>query len=108
MKLKCIIKRILRQEHICRHCINKGRVVYYVRGLGKRSYVTKYTLAGKPYIIEDIGWFVNAFYDSSFYKSTEILCDFSLMDAGIIPNHYNSHRSFIKKVNADNYLKECL
>lgn len=105
MKLKCIIKRILRQEHICRHCMKKGMVVYRVIGLGKRSYIEKHTLTNKPHMVKDIGWFIKTIRGLLHEKW---VTDFSLMDAGIIPNHYNSHRSFIKKVNADRYLKYCL
>ena len=102
INIKCAIKRILRQEHICRHCMKKGMVVYYVLGLGRVSFIEKYTLTSKPYET-NISWFVNAKRESSEYPT-----DFSLKDAGIIKNSYNNHRSFIKKENADKYLKECL
>ena len=106
MNIKCIKKRILRQEHICRHCMKKGMVVYYVHSLGSKSYITEYILTNKPH--KNINfWFVSAKYLSSI-SDEYIVTEFSLRDAGIIKNNYNSHRSFIKKANADKYLRECL
>ena len=103
-KLICFIKRMFRQDHLCRHCMKKGVVVYSVFGLDRRSFIYKYTLTRKPRLNKRMGcWFVCARIGDGEYVS-----DFSLSDAGIIKNNYNSHKSFIKKENAEKYLKECL
>ena len=87
--------------------LKSGVTVYYVHSLGDRSYSAKYELTSKPYVFHGSfvfkGLFVNAFcYD---WKCRS---EFSLLDANVIKNKYNTHKLFTSRAKADSYLKMCL
>lgn len=87
-------------EHVCPKCIKDGDVLYIVYALEEKSFIQKIVIIGQPYYHNNIGWFCK--YESEGgYEN-----DFSLQDAGIIPNTYNNHKTFVHRENAEKYLKK--
>jgi len=83
-----------------------GVPFYTVLALGESSFMEKYTPTSKPYETQLAEHYSAIFVnvkqdiDGRLYDT-----DMSLQDAGIIPNEYNGHQSFLSEKVAKHHLK---
>ena len=97
--------------------VKKNVLVHKVYGLGCNSFITDIILLSEPSAYSDItepglfgkpdtdpekSW-VKVFTTNGHYNDKH-----SLYDMGIIPNDYNSHKTFLTVEDARIYLQECI
>jgi len=69
--------------------------------------INQYVAAGKPFMVQGIGLFVNVKVKSMFSVTGSYVTKRSLCDAGISPgNSYNGRRTFFKLKHAQAWVKK--
>lgn len=87
----------------------QGKTFYYVSAfpLEGRTYghaeVEPVRVACRAYKHKNLGLWFDQIVFSTFYKSKPYRTKNSLRDAGVVPNHYNMHRMFRTRKQAQRY-----
>jgi len=97
---------IIKRTQMNKRDVEIGVAFYTVLALGKNSFIEKSTPTSEPYteqLSENYSSiFVNVKQETDgWVQDTEM----SLSDAGIIPNTYNKHESFLSEKAAKHHLK---
>lgn len=93
------LDRVDSLEYLCELLSEGKRTFYLTYVLEKYCRVVKVRFNGFPFIVENIGFFINS--DSSITGKR------SLTDMNVIPNTYNDHAVFTNMEDAELYADYC-
>jgi hypothetical protein len=86
--------------------VKVGVPFYTVLALGEGSFMIKFTPTSKPYEKQIVTGYVSTFVSGiEEIMGERFEKEASLSDAGIIPNTYNHHESFLSEKVAKHHLK---